>query len=69
MASLGIGLLKNSRIARAIETVEKGGRVDWNRLATLQALDIVRAGQLFLVDALEREDEADEQLRQFADGG
>lgn len=69
MKSLAIELLENSRLAGAIEQVEKGEEVDWDRLLTLQSLDIARAGELFLIDALEREDEADEQFRQLGETG
>jgi hypothetical protein len=54
---------EDGRLARVIEQVENGEPVDWQRVALLQTLDIARAGQRFLTEALEREENADEQLR------
>ncbi len=69
MTSLAIDMLENNRLAEVIEQVEKGEEVDVDRALALQSLDAVRAGQLFLVDALKREDEADEQFKQLVNGG
>lgn len=61
-SSRAIQLLEESRLAGVIEDVEAGRPVDVRKIETLQALDVARVGQLFLVDALEREDKADEEL-------
>jgi hypothetical protein len=69
MSSRAIPMLEESRLAGVIEDVEAGRPVDVKRVETLQALDTARAGQLFLADALRREDEADEQFaRQLREG-
>ncbi len=65
MSRLAIEMLENSRLAEVIGQVERGEEVDVERTLTLQALDVVRAGELFLADALKREDEADEQFKQL----
>jgi hypothetical protein len=64
MNSRAIPLLEESRLAGVIEDVEAGRPVDVKKVETLMALDVAREGQLFLADALRREDEADEQFRQ-----
>lgn len=61
-SSRAIQLLEESRLAGVIEDVEAGRPVDVRKIETLQALDVARVGQLFLVDALEREDKADEEF-------
>lgn len=49
------------RLAAAIESIEKGEPVDARKLATLQALDLVRAGRQFVIDAVEEQEAADER--------
>ena len=67
--SRAIPMLEESRLAGVIEDVEAGRPVDVKKVETLQALDIARAGQLFLRDALIREDEADAEFeRQLGEG-
>lgn len=61
-------MLETNRLTEVIGQVERGEEVDVNRVLALQSLDIARAGQLFLADALKREDEADEQFRQLLSG-
>ena len=56
-------MLEESRLAGVIEDIEAGRPVDIKKVKTLQTLDVARAGQLFLADALKREDEADEQFK------
>ncbi len=60
-------LTESSRLNEVAEKIERGEDVDWNRVHTLQSLDIARAGRAALLDALDREDEADEQLRELLD--
>ncbi len=55
-------MLEESRLVGVIEDIEAGRPVDVKEIEILQALDIARAGQLFLADALRREDEADEEF-------
>ena len=50
------------RLAGVIESVEKGEPIDTKRLATLQALDLVRAGRQFVAQAIAQQEAADEQL-------
>lgn len=40
------------RISGAIAAIEKGEQVDWQKLADLQALDLVLAGRRFVEDAV-----------------
>jgi hypothetical protein len=61
-SSRAIPLLEGSRLAGVIKQVEADEPVDVKKIETLQALDLARAGQTFLADALRREDEADEQF-------
>ena len=68
MTGLAIDMLENNRLASVIGQVEEGEEVDIDRVLALQSLDAARAGQLFLVDALKREDEADEQFEHFVSG-
>jgi hypothetical protein len=58
--------LRNSRVAEAIATLERGEPVDLNRLHLLQALDVVRAGQMAIVEACDREKEFDERAYELA---
>ncbi len=62
-----IGSLENSRLVKVIEQVEAGEKVDWARVGLLQTLDVARAGQQALVEALEQQDEANEHFRQLGD--
>ena len=57
--------LENSRLASVIDRIEKGEEVDIRRVLTLQALDVALAGELFLLDALDGEDQADAFLERF----
>jgi hypothetical protein len=54
------------RLAELVASVESGAPVDLHRLAQLQALDLVRAGRAFVVEAIERQEAADEQYRAAA---
>jgi len=57
------GFLENSRASRLIEQIEQGEEVDVRRVLALQALDLVRVGELFAVDAMEADREADDALK------
>ena len=58
--------LDKSRTARLIEQVEAGEDVDLKRVLALQALDLARVGELFVLDAMEAEDKADAELERLA---
>lgn len=51
------------RLSGLIESIEKGEPVDTRKLATLQALDLVRAGRQFVIEAIEQQEAADERAR------
>lgn len=55
-----------TRLDGIAERIEQGEGVDWRRVLFLGSLDVVRAGRIALVEALQREDEADDQLRELA---
>ena len=55
--------LENSRTARVIEQIEQGEDVDVRRVLALQALDLVRVGELFVMDAMAADREADDALK------
>ncbi len=65
MANRVVESLKESRLARMITNIEAGEKVDYGKVATLQAFDFVRAGQLFLAERLEIEEEADRQMEEL----
>ena len=50
-------------MAALANAIEKGEPVDLNKLATLQAIDAVRADRAFLEEALIAEDNADEEFK------
>ena len=52
-------LLEQSPLVELMEKIEKGEEVDMRRFLALQALTTARAGELFLLDALDAEDQAD----------
>ena len=58
-------LTERDLLAEAMETLGRGEVVDWKSLALLQTLNIASAGRASLVDALEREDEADADLERI----
>lgn len=51
------------RLAEAVEKLERGETVDWRLLNTLQTLDAAIAGRAALLDALDREAEADADIQ------
>ena len=51
-----------------IEAIENGEPVNWKQVADLQALDAVRAGRLFVLEAVKLQEAEDEELR-LAFGG
>ena len=61
--------LADSRLAGIIEAVEKGERVDAKRALTLQALDIARLGEMYALDVIEAEAEADERFKRSLSTG
>lgn len=61
-------LRSGGRIGEAARQIESGEPVDWQKIDRLGPLDLVRAGQQFLADALQEEREADERAAQFLRG-
>lgn len=49
-------------VADLIKTVSAGQPIDGPKVAKLQALAIVQAGQEFVADSIARQEEADERL-------
>ncbi len=68
MANRVIEMLEESRLARVISDVEAGEQVDYGKVATLQAFDFARMGEIFLVERLQMEDEADRQMEEMMNG-
>lgn len=62
-------LTERDRLGEAVAKLEAGEEVDWQRLADLQPLDTVVAGRAALLDALDREDQADADLERIVRGG
>lgn len=58
-----------SRLEQVLNAVEKGERVDPQKVATLQALDLVLAGRQFVEAAIKREEEADDRATKPFLGG
>ena len=56
--------LENSRLAKVIRQVEAGETVDAKQVLELQALDIARVGELFALETIKYEREADDRLEQ-----
>ncbi len=65
MANRAIEMLEESRLAKVISDIEAGEQVDYGRVATLQAFDIARAGEVFLAERLKMEDEADKEMEEL----
>ena len=61
-------ITERDRIAEATDALERGETVDWQKIAALQANDVVEAGRAALLDALDREDKADEDFGRTAGG-
>jgi len=61
--------LERSRTVDVIERLERGEAVDPRRVAALQALDLARIGELFVLETLEEEAAADERAERLASGG
>ena len=56
------------RIGDAISAMERGEQVDWGKLHDLQALDLVRAGQQFVDEALASDAAADDAMKAAIEG-
>jgi len=65
MANRAIEILGESRLAKVISDIEAGEQVDYGRVATLQAFDTARAGEVFLAERLKMEDEANRQMEEI----
>jgi len=58
-------ITERDRLREAAEKLERGEEVDWQQLATLQGIDVANAGRAALLDALDREDEADADIERI----
>jgi antitoxin (DNA-binding transcriptional repressor) of toxin-antitoxin stability system len=58
-------ILPPNRLSEVIEAVEAGQPVDYSRVARLLALDMAALGRQFVVEALEKEEEADARFEQI----
>ena len=56
------------RMGEAIAALERGEQVDWQKLADLQALDLVRAGRQFVEEAIRDHEAWDEEMRRVLVG-
>lgn len=61
-------VLNTSRVSDLIGKIERGESVDYGRELTLQALDVARVGELFVLDAMDAEREADERFERQLHG-
>lgn len=61
-------ILTPDRIGDAIAQLEKSEQVDWQKLANLQALDLVRAGRRFVEEAIKSNEEWDDEIRKVLVG-
>lgn len=55
------------RIGEAIAAVERGERVDWRKLADLQALDLAHAGQQYAQESAIQDAAFDDAARQLVE--
>lgn len=53
-----------NRLEQAVAQLERGEPVDWNRLASLQSLDLVIAGRKFVEEAIQEHERADAAIEQ-----
>jgi len=58
--------LDKSQTARLIERIEQGEDVDLDRVLRLQALETARVGELFVLDAIAAEEQANAELERLA---
>ena len=62
-------ITERDRLSEVAAALERGEKVDYDRLRQLQAIDLAQAGRAALLDALEREDEADAEFERIVRGG
>lgn len=62
MSNQATRMLEQNRLVGVMEDIEADRPVDVGKVAILQSFDLVRAGQLFVADAMKREDQIDEQF-------
>ena len=53
------------RLSTAAAQIERGEQPDWQQLAELQALDLVRAGRAFMEAAILSQEAEDERIKQW----
>ena len=61
-------ITKNDRLAGIVERLEHGEPAGMQNLAAVQPFEMARAGRAALLDALDREDEADANAKQLLGG-
>ena len=60
-------ILEHSRTHDVLGKIERGERLDLEKTLTLQALDMVRSNETFVLDTLEAERQADDHsVERFA---
>lgn len=57
---------EDSVIASALEDLEAGVEIDFNKIALKQTLQFARIGELFVADIIKQEKLADDQYEQLA---
>ena len=62
-------MTERDRLGDVVAAIENGEPVDYGKVRQLQTLDVARAGRAALLDALDREDEADADLKRICGGG
>lgn len=60
--------MSDERIDKAIQEIEDGKPVDWNRLAVLQTLDVASMNRTYAEDSIALQRELDEEARNLIDG-
>lgn len=61
-------ILLPDRLSGAIAALENGQEVDWQKLATLQALDVARLGRQCVEEAIREHEAADRTLAELLGG-
>ncbi|MBX3450596.1 MAG: hypothetical protein KF777_13595 [Planctomycetaceae bacterium] len=58
-------ITRPNRLLEAVQAIEAGQPVDWDRLAKLQTLDLVIVGRQFIEQAVIEQEQADERIREL----
>ena len=62
---VGISILRESRLAKLIERVERGEPVDFAKEEILLSLDLARTKELYLLQAMEYQEEQNGSVKRF----